>query len=556
LHTGLVYLRGTTDYGDSVEDEWLIVYVLRELTKSFTDLWVRVYDHDGEFLLIEAASVLPKWLDPENDQNRVWLHEGKLLLIPLGDQSLGVRQLLTLQDALSTIKSRPSSLVHSTFVEAEAFYRLEKYPAHIIHCLHFSMVTIPRKLAYILHERPRAIAPAVETFYLRDSIDLEPIYSSSGELHFPPVDLVTVSVRFSRVLFAQAYSQRLDPPPRWAGVIDGTRNEFGARSSNELRQRLFRLEMGMKLSCGFELITKETEKSENRVIRELGIILSDLEEDGIETLPSDEEISQWDDVARDDDQGWMDINFEDFERELDGNAHATGDKKAAFGDTTTQADLRKIVSRFEAFLNDTNAGLEGAEVDDTDPDDMSDLSSVSSAAGEDDEEDKEVSFDEKVFARMMREMMGMPPEEAAGDESRKSQDNEKSNEGSSEDEEKEIMKVMSQMEEELKQHGVLNLDHTPKTVTIDGKTRAIGRGQNSPGAHHTAEPTSQLISDLSDESDGIDEIDIDYNLAKNLLESFKSQGGVSGPVGNILSMMGIQLPRDEQDDQEDQEEKK
>lgn len=31
----------------------------------------RVDDNDGEFLLIEAADFLPKWLNPENSENRV-----------------------------------------------------------------------------------------------------------------------------------------------------------------------------------------------------------------------------------------------------------------------------------------------------------------------------------------------------------------------------------------------------------------------------------------------------------------------------------------------------
>ena len=31
----------------------------------------RVEDNDGEFLLIEAADYLPKWLSPETSENRV-----------------------------------------------------------------------------------------------------------------------------------------------------------------------------------------------------------------------------------------------------------------------------------------------------------------------------------------------------------------------------------------------------------------------------------------------------------------------------------------------------
>ena len=147
----LVYLRGTTDYGDSIEDEWLIVYLLRELTKSFPALWIRIFDDDGEFLLIEAANVLPKWLSPEIDSNRAWIHDGKLFLLPLA-ASAEVKRPLSLNEAVGYIKSSPDTLIYSTFIEAEAFYRVEKYPQHITDSMHHSPVTIPRKLAYILHD--------------------------------------------------------------------------------------------------------------------------------------------------------------------------------------------------------------------------------------------------------------------------------------------------------------------------------------------------------------------------------------------------------------------
>jgi SGT1 protein len=66
-------LRGRTEYGDSVEDEWVIVWLLRELTRKFEDLSIKVNDSDGEFLLIEAAGTLPEWLEPEVADNRVCL---------------------------------------------------------------------------------------------------------------------------------------------------------------------------------------------------------------------------------------------------------------------------------------------------------------------------------------------------------------------------------------------------------------------------------------------------------------------------------------------------
>ncbi len=47
------------------------MYLLRELSRKFPDLWIKTVDADGEFLLIEAANVLPSWLNPENADNRV-----------------------------------------------------------------------------------------------------------------------------------------------------------------------------------------------------------------------------------------------------------------------------------------------------------------------------------------------------------------------------------------------------------------------------------------------------------------------------------------------------
>lgn len=45
--------------------------MIYELTKKFKDMIVQVHDNDGNFLLIEAADSLPKWMNPENTDNRV-----------------------------------------------------------------------------------------------------------------------------------------------------------------------------------------------------------------------------------------------------------------------------------------------------------------------------------------------------------------------------------------------------------------------------------------------------------------------------------------------------
>ena len=69
------HMYGMTKFGDNIEDEWFIVYVIKQITKEFPELVARVEDNDGEFLLIEAADFLPKWLDPDNSANRVFFHQ-------------------------------------------------------------------------------------------------------------------------------------------------------------------------------------------------------------------------------------------------------------------------------------------------------------------------------------------------------------------------------------------------------------------------------------------------------------------------------------------------
>ncbi|KAK4179710.1 putative small glutamine rich protein with tetratricopeptide repeats 1 [Triangularia setosa] len=565
--SGLSHLHGITHYGDNVEDEWLIVYLLRELTKSFPDLWVRVSDSDGEFLLIEAAKVLPKWLSPENDTNRVWIHQGKLLIIPLDNQQPNKN--LTLTSAISIIKSTPSTLLHSPFIEAESFYRLEKYPSAISSSTHYSLATIPRKLAYILHSRPQSIAPATEAFYLRDPVSLKPLLfpSASTPLIFPPNDLITISIRFTKVLYAQLKSQHFSPPPpAWKSLLHTAEVEAATNPTfDSAQKKLARLELGTKLTTGFELLCAgdKAETHPNRVVREVALLLEDLAEDGEEgVLPTDEQIEkEWGDAKKEDDDGWMDIDYTQFEKELTGSGSGSKASKAektkgerGFGDANTQADLQKIVERFEAFLNDEDAGVDGAvlgnEDEDDDEMDVDDDEDESDDDEEWEDEDKEVSFDEEQFQRMMKEMMGLPGDDgksslaqtastttndkgrqkSAAVEELDSEDDEE-DEG---DEAEEIRKMMQQFESELKGLGALSLD--PKATSREIRIKDVG----------------SLSKEEESENDG-EEVDIDYNLAKNLLESFKSQAGMAGPAGNLLGLMGVTLPRDEDDDSDEDE---
>ena len=64
------HLTGATRMGESVEDEWYIVWLLKEISLKWPDAAIEMRDDDSQFLLIEAAEALPTWVTPANADNR------------------------------------------------------------------------------------------------------------------------------------------------------------------------------------------------------------------------------------------------------------------------------------------------------------------------------------------------------------------------------------------------------------------------------------------------------------------------------------------------------
>ena len=456
-------------------------------------------------------------------------------------------------------------MLHSPLIEAEAFYRLEKYPQHIHNSLHHALISIPRVLAYIIRQNESYISPAIEAFYLRDPIALRPLQTSSvGNLHFPPIDLVTVSVKFTKVGYAQLKGQHFTIPPTW--LKHTGKDTAGVRS-----------ETGIKLNAGFEMLVSDPQYKDKRQVREIILLLEDIQT-GQDELPTDLEIQNWPKIQ--DDESWLDINFESFEQELTGNGGKSGQESfAGFGDKGAQENLRRMVARFEDFLNDDTAGPEGAEYSDdmdNDDDDDNDVTSDNEAESED------VSLDEEQFTAMMKEMMGMSTSETASPKhsnipawKRQREGRERScftvdtpmsipketllrpaagsrlgqptkeldrDHGSDSDEEAEIQQTMHVMERELRSAGALRLN--PEVSSKDANNAAHNKTINDSSQRLEHNPAAGVTNRESVN----EEIDIDFNLAKNMLESFKGQGGTAGPGGNLLGLMGVRIPRDEDEE--------
>jgi hypothetical protein len=599
------HLHGRTNFGDSIADEWLIVYLLLELSKLFEDAWIRVYDTDGEFLLIEAAEKLPKWLNPEIAEHRVWINRGdlKIVRIAAGDEPTSI----TLFEALAALRDCPQTLLNDPAIQSAAFRRLEDYPAAISKTFHNSRTTLPRRIAWLLHRNPSYIAPVVEAFYLRDPISLKPLSSKDlSTLLFPPEDFVTVSVKYTKVGFAQLRGQIFAPPPSWVGI-----------APRVLRDE--KVALGMKVACGMEMLIADPQRQNDKSVREIKLLLEDLEM-GEEVLPSNEVIGTWNDVE--DDESWLDVDYAAFEKELDGKTPQNqAEEMKGFGDKSAQTNLRKMVSRFERFLDDDDTGAEG--VDDMDNDD--DVSGSGSDDNDDDSSDpdhgirqeghlpesaehesapgpttdeskseqteRKPQWDSHLasieFEKAMTDVRGMTEDEIRTNglleearrlalEDREFEQNRDDTE--SLNDEDDLQEVMALMEKEIQARKArahendgagssqasakpfFGPERPPHMLPAKGNKSGISTSPVAPnddGAGSDEEADVDLPPLSSDEED-YDDIDapgqedynhVDVNLAKNLLEAFKGQAGLPGPAGNLMRAMGMNamMPRDADD---------
>jgi len=238
------YLHGATRFGDNIEDEWFIVFLLREISRKFPELIVSVEDSDGEFLLIAAAMHLPEWINPETAENRVYLHKGALHIVP---------REFTCKNAKQAIKHVLNPVVQSRCgrsIQRVLHERLQAYPG----CLfenpgmnhHYCTVALPSGCAHVLRLAPHLIGKAIDAFYHRDLVSLR----AARKMKCFTVDKTPIfsRIRFTRPLYAQLDSQKFDAPKpfRLAGY---------KRADNDPKKHAY--DLGVKIACGLEILYQD-----------------------------------------------------------------------------------------------------------------------------------------------------------------------------------------------------------------------------------------------------------------------------------------------------------
>ncbi|NXT75722.1 ECD protein, partial [Zapornia atra] len=555
------HVGGTTLFGDNVEDEWFIVYLIREITREFPGLAARVDDNDGEFLLIEAADFLPKWLNPENSDNRVFFYKGELHIIPLletqeqeCDPSAAS---LTISQALTLLSTRSEEFLAAEPIRTAVYKRISGYPEKIQASFHQAHCYLPAGIVAVLRQRPSLVAAAVQAFYLRDLVDLR---ACRFFRTFPPDNRVMTVVTFTRCLYAQLVQQKFLPDRRSGYTLPlPSHPQYKA------------YELGMKLAHGFEILCskcrKQSPDSKRNVLNsplwerflhslkeknyfkgemegsakylELLHMAEDYFEQSVSKPESTVEVSPGDEILTllqtttidvkefereaaclppEDDDSWLEITPDDLDQML---KEARDESLPPPSEEEQKYNLEAVAESMKAFVSKVSTH-EGAEMP---------WSS----------DESQVTFDVDSFTKALDRILGADSEELDSDDldeeeefGLSDEDDEDFDTENQRPDQKEspneligsLKSYMKEMDRELAQTNV------GKSFTTQKKGASSGNATTS----QNAGPESGA------EDTELTPVDVDMNLVANLLESYSAQAGLAGPTSNILQSMGVHLP--------------
>ena len=249
-------LYGRVKFGDNVEDEWYVISLLFKLTKLKPDIIIRVTDQDGEILLIEAAEYLPEWAeDPDTTENRVFIYQNQLHLIPVAQNPSQLTPLPagipSIEDAINTIHKFPEATRASLTIQSVLKKRMKSYPDDWSDDKQFIHAIVPIKVKILLSLAPQyLLSAAIRCFYMRDEIDLRKCRQMK---YFPPENLNNIGLTLSKCLYAMLVTQQYKPDKnsRWAmPAFSQIKNSKAA-------------DLGFKITCGFEMLLAQCKASQS-----------------------------------------------------------------------------------------------------------------------------------------------------------------------------------------------------------------------------------------------------------------------------------------------------
>lgn len=248
-----------------VDDEWFLTYLLRELTRVQA-LCISVEDEDGEFLLIEAADELPKWVQPDHATHRVWIADGALHLVPPACAPL--EEPLSVAAATALVRHPDQATSAPLEVEQAAFARLAAYPQAAIDHHHHTLAYLPSTAAKVLASHPQWVSDAVHMLTTRDVVSARlpqpltyfPVATHDEKAAASSPAPALVRVRMTRHLYARLCMERYFPAKSfgraWQRSVERYRvslNDQHASVSEREQCHGRWFDMGAKLTSGLEM---------------------------------------------------------------------------------------------------------------------------------------------------------------------------------------------------------------------------------------------------------------------------------------------------------------
>ncbi|CAH9106240.1 unnamed protein product [Cuscuta europaea] len=556
------HLGGKLRFGDNLEDEWFVVFLLFEISRNFPNLSIRVWDSDGEFLLIETAFHLPRWLNPDNATNRVFIRTGRLHIIP---KSI-FHDTPTLLDALRVLKDgREGKTEAPEPAQVQLENRLNQYPLRAEKNVHSVRVRVPISVAQVLKHESCLVSLSVEGFYDRDidtmkyAAKMERFLSNgSGE------ELVEVVTRMSRAMYAQLVQQTFQAPKCYPPLPP--RTDMGSYMEAEL---------GVKIACGFEMMyqLRKTQGMEGKGrtweafkkslensgyfegllpgSQEYKRLMQNAEEyyrnsslqaktsemlsspvrriDEILALPHSVDDFKNQELPPSDDDSWLyggedELNAVLQERQKEMEDYNSTHKKKQNSkekpedlDNVDDYDLKNISESMQAFVK-KRSSYKGAEV----PESCL----------------RDVDFD---VDRFMEEIDSLARRKDTFESTGSEFDVE---EGSNSDMEFDESDDESDAEDNDNMGGDPFMQSYAHALNEELKGTSLGKSfaRTDENPLKKDEGTPAVAGGELEEE--FTPVDVDFNLVKNLLDSFSSQQGLPGPASNLIGLLGLQLPQD------------
>lgn len=340
-------LYGHQRLGEQQEDEWMVVKILLQASVQLPQLVLSVEDQDGQFLLIEAADVLPDWLEPETSENRIFICNGAICIIPPAVMERKPK----LGEAVSAIRADPAKFKASAAIQEAIKERLSDLD-NLSALRHRTNVALPIRIAGLLKAAPELVAPSVNAFCERK--DKRAVRPAGWEGQQVTTLLTLTKAHFAKLAFQPSCVPEGYPMP-------------DASSPDYIRH-----DLGLKLTMGVDLVYRSPEHRD-RITQ----LLSSIDPADISacTVQGQEDSTRWMDV----DPGELDDHMTSAEQHFKLNDKETDDLMKKWDQEYDKPGkgeeerLKRSVDQLKGFLEGMSLydGPDSAEPGDGDSEDDS-----------------------------------------------------------------------------------------------------------------------------------------------------------------------------------------